>query len=281
MSDFNSLLTTANYAELMQAIKDIMEKQAKLDLSEVSNIPAGTMRINPSTKVFEKFNGTTWEAFTSSEIEALQTAVAGKEPVISPKNTGFNLDKSDSYTSDSSATLATSKAVKDGLATKSATDHAHSGVYEPVIVKKSGFNLDKSDSYTVSDTNKLATSKALIDGLGTKVTNSNDVWHDVTFLNGWMNTNEKFSVTTRQDCQYKKDSLGNVHIRGDVSHSSSSASSSTIFVLPSGYRSLKNRQFVAVVDGNMAAISVLITGEVQITFGGKRAVLGEIIFGTD
>lgn len=92
------------------------------------------------------------------------------EPVIAKKS-GFNLDKSDLVTSTSSTLLATAKAVKvaydkalealNVANSKSASNHNHAGVYEPVISKLSGFNLNKSDSVSSASSSTIATSSAV------------------------------------------------------------------------------------------------------------------------
>jgi microcystin-dependent protein len=51
----------------------------------------------------------------------------GKEPAFT-KNSGFNKNKSDSYSLDDSNTLATSKALKDGLATTFKTSDCYYGI---------------------------------------------------------------------------------------------------------------------------------------------------------
>jgi len=89
---------------------------------------------------------------------AAQVSANGKEPAFS-KNTGFNLNKSDSVTSTSSTTLATSKAAKVAY-DKGVEALGVANGKEPAFTKKSGFNLNKSDSVSSTSTSTLATSAA-------------------------------------------------------------------------------------------------------------------------
>lgn len=176
MADFN-LSNMSTYSDLISNLDDLIEHLAKQDMSGDSNIPTDALRINPVTKLYEKWNGTAWVAFTMADVEALQS---GKEDSFS-KNSGFNKDKTDSYNTDNSNLLATAKAVRDGLATKANSMHTHgnltndgkigsasgqvittgaSGILQ-AIAQATGFNLPKTDAYTLNNSGYIATAKAL------------------------------------------------------------------------------------------------------------------------
>ena len=87
-------------------------------------------------------------------------ATADKKEDRFNKKSGFNLDKSDSVTSNSSSTLATSAAVKSAY-DKGVNAERIANTKEPAFSKKSGFNLDKSDSVTSNSSSTIATSLAV------------------------------------------------------------------------------------------------------------------------
>lgn len=93
------------------------------------------------------------------DADDLKREIDGKEPAFSKKS-GFNLDKSDSVSSNSSNVLATSLAVKTSY-DKASNAERIANTKEPAISKKTGFNLDKSDRIDLDDSNTLATAKGL------------------------------------------------------------------------------------------------------------------------
>jgi microcystin-dependent protein len=85
-------------------------------------------------------NGTLDIEVIDVNMDIIDGAVAGlqdgKEPVFS-KNSGFNKNKSDSYSLNDSNTLATSKALKDGLATTFKTSDCYYGIGDYWITESS------------------------------------------------------------------------------------------------------------------------------------------------
>ncbi len=59
-------------------------------------------------------------------------------------------------------------------------------------------------------------------------------WRDVDFLNGWSN----YDTATHQACEYTKDALGFVHLRG-LAKRGGGTSANPIFRLPKGFRPVR------------------------------------------
>lgn len=72
-------------------------------------------------------------------------------------------------------------------------------------------------------------------------------WDALPFMNGWTNYGGGWEAGG-----YRKDQLGLIHLRGLITHASGVPSTSTIFVLPPGYRPQHGRIF-AVQTGEPAA----------------------------
>lgn len=112
-----------------------------------------------------------------------------------------------------------------------------------------------------------------------KADKDNLAWIVPTLLNGWVNTGQG-----RASAAYRKDSSGNVQIRGGVK--SGVVTSSPMFILPDGYRPRANfKQTVVSWTGtSIVAASVLIytDGRVVLSEGNNNEIeLGNIQFSTD
>ena len=95
-------------------------------------------------------------------------------------------------------------------------------------------------------------------------------WIIPTFLNGWVN----FDVTT-DNLAFYKDSFGWVHIRGVVTGGTALAA---IFVLPIGYRPLKNQHRIQAQNNSFAVLTVLPDGTVGLEFGNNAWLAMDVSF---
>ncbi len=64
-------------------------------------------------------------------------------------------------------------------------------------------------------------------------------WQALAFSNGWSNYGSTF-----EPAAYRKDQLGNVHLRGLITRASAAPTSGPIGTLPAGYRPQRRRAFV-------------------------------------
>lgn len=63
VANLQNPMLTQDYALLLQSIRELFDSQIKMhDATGVTNIPTGAIRLNMTTTVFEKYNGTTWAA---------------------------------------------------------------------------------------------------------------------------------------------------------------------------------------------------------------------------
>lgn len=59
-----------SYTTWPQSVKDLARAAAKMDYEGDSNLPTGVIRYNESTNQLEKYNGTTWDALTITNLKA-------------------------------------------------------------------------------------------------------------------------------------------------------------------------------------------------------------------
>lgn len=94
-----------------------------------------------------------------------------------------------------------------------------------------------------------------------------DPWHLVEFIAGW--------ATFSDQLQYRKDPLGYVHLQGNAARSS--GSSSTLFVLPQGYRPSQRLYFgLSTLSGASyvaSRVDVDTDGRVLVASGGTDFVM--------
>lgn len=95
-------------------------------------------------------------------------------------------------------------------------------------------------------TKELTSITDLLTLVNTKADKTQEAWITPTLLNGWV-ADSGFPVG------YFKDNMGVVHIKGRVS---SGTTSSTIFVLPAGYRTLSTLLYVTLSGTSLAGIGI-------------------------
>lgn len=76
-----------------------------------------------------------------------------------------------------------------------------------------------------------------------------------SFANNWVN----YDATALQGCEYMKDSLGFVHIRGLLKNGSLGMAA---FTLPAGYRPIKTNSYTVPSNATTGVVQVLGTGAV-------------------
>jgi len=79
-----------------------------------------------------------------------------------------------------------------------------------------------------------------------KANKAQEAWITPTLLNGWVQVPGKLPVG------YMKDEFGFVHLRGQVK----GASSGVIFILPLGYGTAGQADFVTIADGTIAQLGI-------------------------
>lgn len=98
-------------------------------------------------------------------------------------------------------------------------------------------------------------------------------WARVTFGDGWQNLTG--SPTAYQLAEYRKDPLNRVWLRGVVERAS--GSSSTMVILPAGFRPKTRAIFATITDAGLGQVDVATNGEVKLISGGVLWVSLETI----
>lgn len=78
--------------------------------------------------------------------------------------------------------------------------------------------------------------------LAQKANTTQEAWITPTLLNGWVD----FDIANYASCQYMKDTLGFVHLKGMVK---SGTNATNLFTLPPGYRPAKIEYFPMPLSG--------------------------------
>ncbi|UUV17383.1 hypothetical protein NRK67_00655 [Fusobacteria bacterium ZRK30] len=133
-----------------------------------------------------------------------ETELSGKEPTIN-KNSGFNKEKTDSVTTNSSVILATAKAIKtvwDAL-----TNHRNS-TSNPHTVTKSQVGLGNVPNYTITDSTTDGSSLKFGSAKAVKT-----VWNKALEILGLTNTNKNaIQNNTEQIENFSKISETNINM---------------------------------------------------------------------
>jgi len=98
-------------------------------------------------------------------------------------------------------------------------------------------------------------------GVGGSGGNIPESWITATYATGW----GSYNPSTSNVCQYLKDSMGFVCIRGTVRYTS--GGTDVIFTLPAGYRPTKRNSFPTIADSLGEHVNVSADGTVELATG--------------
>lgn len=138
---------------------------------------------------------------------------------------------------------------------------------EPInSVSKATNNAKLYTTYNLSEKSQILSNSAEITAINKKMDGwgANSYWISPTLINGWINFGGN-----EETAGYYKDEFGIVHLKGFIK---SGTINSTIFILPTGYKPIKNRYFAVVSNNAFGTVQVNFSGNVTCTVGNNLSV---------